>query len=128
MTTVNKTEIEKFSRMAKDWWNPKGKFKPLHLFNPARIKFIKEKLIAHFEIDIKSTKPLKNLKILDIGCGGGLLCEPLCRLGAVMTGVDASKNNIEIAKLHSNEMGLDCLLYTSPSPRDQRGSRMPSSA
>ena len=117
MTTVNKTEIEKFSRMAKDWWNPKGKFKPLHLFNPARIKFIKEKLIAHFEIDIKSTKPLKNLKILDIGCGGGLLCEPLCRLGAAMTGVDASKNNIEIAILHSNEMGLD-IKYIHSAPEN----------
>ena len=93
--------------MAKDWWNPKGKFRPLHLFNPARIKFIKEKLISYFKLDINSSIPLKKLKILDIGCGGGLLCEPMSRLGASVTGIDASKNNIEVAKLHSKEMNLD---------------------
>ena len=80
--------------MAADWWNPNGKFKPLHLFNPARIKFIKEKLISHFKIDQNKEKPLQKLKILDIGCGGGLLCEPLNRLGAEMTGIDASQNYI----------------------------------
>ena len=74
MTTVDKIEIEKFSKLAKDWWNPSGKFKPLHLFNPARIEFIKEKLIYHFKLDPNSEKPLEKLKILDIGCGGGLLC------------------------------------------------------
>ena len=101
--------------MAKDWWNPNGKFKPLHLFNPARIKFIKEKLISHFKIDINNEKPLKQLKILDIGCGGGLLSERLCRLGATMTGINASKNNIEVAKIHSNEMGLNInYIHTSP--------------
>ena len=94
MTTVDKTEIEKFSKLARDWWNPKGKFRPLHLFNPARIKFIKEKLIYHFKRDPDAKKPLEKLKILDIGCGGGLLCEPLRRLGATITGVDASKDNI----------------------------------
>ena len=107
MNTIDKTEIEKFSKMAKDWWNPKGKFRPLHLFNPARIKFIKEKLISYFKLDINSSIPLKKLKILDIGCGGGLLCEPMSRLGASVTGIDASKNNIEVAKLHSKEMNLD---------------------
>ena len=107
MTTVDKTEIEKFSKLAQDWWNPNGKFKPLHLFNPARIKFIKEKLINHFNRDPYSEKPLDELKILDIGCGGGLLCEPLSRLGAKMTGIDASNNNIEVAKLHSKEMNLN---------------------
>ena len=107
MTTVDKKEIEKFSKMAKDWWNPNGKFKPLHLFNPARIAFIKEKLISHFKRDLNSEKPLKELKILDIGCGGGLLCEPLNRLGAVMTGIDASNDNIEVARLHSKEMNLN---------------------
>ena len=117
MTTVDKTEIEKFSKMAKDWWNPKGKFKPLHLFNPARIKFIKEKLISYFKIDPNNEKPLNGLKILDIGCGGGLLCEPLCRLGASMTGIDASKNNIEVAKVHSNEMGLN-IKYINTSPEN----------
>ena len=115
MTTVDKKEIEKFSRLAKDWWNPNGKFKPLHLFNPARISFIKNKLISHFDLKSNNEKPLMNLKILDIGCGGGLLCEPLSRLGATITGVDASKNNIEIAKLHSKEMGLKIeYIHSSP--------------
>ena len=106
MTTVDKIEIEKFSKLAKDWWNPNGKFKPLHLFNSARINFIKEKLISHFELDPNTKKSLNKLKILDIGCGGGLLCEPLSKLGANMTGIDASKNNIEVAKLHSEEANL----------------------
>ena len=117
MTTVDKKEIEKFSKMAKDWWNPKGKFRPLHLFNPTRIKFIKEKLISYFRIDLNDEKPLKKLKILDIGCGGGLLCEPLCRLGANLTGIDASKNNIEVAKIHSKEMNLN-IKYIHSSPEN----------
>ena len=120
MTTVDKIEIEKFSKLAKDWWNPKGKFKPLHLLNPARIKFIKEKLVSHFKRDINSEKPLDKIKILDIGCGGGLLCEPLSRLGANITGIDASKNNIEVAKLHSKEMGLD-IEYIHCSPENLKG-------
>ena len=103
--------------MAKDWWNPKGKFRPLHLFNPTRIKFIKEKLISYFRIDLNDEKPLKKLKILDIGCGGGLLCEPLCRLGANLTGIDASKNNIEVAKIHSKEMNLN-IKYIHSSPEN----------
>ena len=106
MTTVNKLEIEKFSKLAKDWWNPNGKFKPLHLFNPVRINFIREKLISHFNLYANSSHPLKKLKILDIGCGGGLLSEPLSRLGAQMTGIDASNNNIEVARLHAKEMNL----------------------
>ncbi len=117
MTTVNKTEIEKFSKLAKDWWNPKGKYKPLHLFNPARIEFIKNKLISYFDLNSNSQKPLKKLKILDIGCGGGLLCEPLHKLGATITGIDASKNNIEVAKLHSKEMDLD-IKYIHCSPEN----------
>ena len=116
-TTVDKKEVEKFSKLAKDWWNPNGKFKPLHLFNPTRIKFIKEKLISHFDLDANSLNPLKKLKILDIGCGGGLLSEPLSRLGAQMTGVDASNNNIEVAKLHSKEMNLD-INYICSSPEN----------
>ena len=115
MTTIDKKEIEKFSKLAKDWWNPNGKFKPLHLFNPTRIKFIKEKLISHFKLDPDSSEPLKKLNILDIGCGGGLLSEPLKRLGASITGIDASKNNIEIAKLHAKEMGLNInYIHCSP--------------
>ena len=115
MTTINKKEIEKFSKLAKDWWNPNGKFKPLHQFNPARIKFIKQKLISYFKLNSRSLKPLNKLNILDIGCGGGLLCEPLKRLGGNMTGIDASKNNIEVAKLHAKEMGLKIeYIHSSP--------------
>ena len=117
MNTVNKTEIEKFSKFANDWWNPNGKFKPLHLFNPVRIKFIKEKLISHFKLDIANQEPLKNISILDIGCGGGLLCEPLKRLGAIVTGIDPSKNNVEVARLHAKEMNLD-INYINCSPEN----------
>ena len=107
MTTVDKKEIEKFSKAAEDWWNPNGKFKPLHTFNPIRVEFIKNKLISYFGLNSNSQRPLKKLKILDIGCGGGLLCEPLTKLGATLTGIDPSKNNIEIAKLHSKKMNLN---------------------
>jgi len=107
LNTVDKKEIEKFSKLAKEWWNPSGKFKPLHLFNPARISFIREKIISHFNLNKLSQNSLEGINILDIGCGGGLLCEPLRRLGAKITGIDASKNNIEVAKLHAEEMNLD---------------------
>ena len=117
MTTINKKEIEKFSKLAKDWWNPDGKFRPLHLFNPVRIKFIKEKLIYHFKLNSYSQKPLEKLKILDIGSGGGLLSEPLYRLGASVTGIDASNKNIEVAKLHAKEMGLN-IKYIRSSPEN----------
>ena len=115
MSTIDKTEIEKFSKLANDWWNPKGKFRPLHLFNPTRIKFIKEKLIYHFKLNPNSQKPLEKLKVLDIGSGGGLLCEPINRLGAKVTGIDASKNNIQVAKLHAKEMNLNIeYIHSSP--------------
>ena len=95
MSTVNKKEIEKFSKIADDWWNPEGKFKPLHKFNPLRISYIKEKVIAHFNIRSKLL-PFKNIELLDIGCGGGLLSEPMCRLGAKVTAIDASLKNINV--------------------------------
>jgi len=117
LTTVDKKEIEKFSALSKDWWNPNGKFKPLHLFNPTRISFIKNKLISRFNLDSVSETPLQNLKVLDIGCGGGLLCEPLKRLGADITGIDASLNNIEAAKLHAKGVGLD-IKYLNVSPEN----------
>ena len=117
MSTVDKKEIEKFSKLAKEWWNPQGKFKPLHLFNPARIKFIKQKLIDHFKLDPNSKRPLEKLKILDIGSGGGLLCEPLNRLGANITGIDASNNNVKVAKLHAREMNLN-IKYIHSSPEN----------
>ena len=103
--------------MAKDWWDPSGKFKSLHLFNPTRIEFIREKLIFHFKLNSNSSKPLKELKILDIGCGGGLLCEPLNRLGATVTGIDPSSSNIEVAKLHSKKMNLH-IKYMHCSPEN----------
>ena len=117
MDTIDKTEVEKFSKLSKDWWNPKGKFKPLHQFNPSRIKFIKEKLISYYKLNTNSPEPLKKISILDVGCGGGLLCEPLKRLGASVTGIDASKNNIEVAKLHAKEMNID-INYLQCSPEN----------
>ena len=113
MTTVDKKEIEKFSNLAKDWWNPKGKFKPLHLFNPARIKYIVDICSGHFKGDKKL--PLKNLKILDIGCGGGLISEPMYRLGADVTGIDASLKNIKVAKIHAKKNKFD-IKYLNKSP------------
>ena len=100
MNSINYKEIEKFSKIAKEWWDPNGKFKPLHKFNPIRISYIKENIIKTFKINLKKN-PLKNIKILDVGCGGGLLSEPLCRLGADVTGIDASIKNINVAKIHS---------------------------
>jgi len=108
MNSINKKEIEKFSRIAEEWWNPDGKFKPLHNFNPIRIKYIKENIIKDFKIK-DLDKPLKNIKLLDIGCGGGLLSEPMRRLGADVTAIDASKQNIEVAKFHAkkNKLKID---------------------
>ena len=114
MNSVNKKEIEKFSKMASEWWDPNGKFKPLHKFNPIRIKYIKENIINNFRLKNK-TKPLKKICILDIGCGGGLLSEPMKRLGADVTGIDASIKNIKIAKLHAKKNKLD-INYLCSSP------------
>ncbi|WP_435090458.1 bifunctional 2-polyprenyl-6-hydroxyphenol methylase/3-demethylubiquinol 3-O-methyltransferase UbiG [Candidatus Pelagibacter bacterium nBUS_30] len=114
MSSVNKKEIEKFSKIATEWWNPKGKFKPLHKFNPIRIKYIKENIVNNFKLKNK-TKPLKKMNILDIGCGGGLLSEPMQRLGASVTGIDASIKNIKIAKLHAKKSGLN-IKYLCSSP------------
>ena len=105
MNSINKKEIEKFSKIAEEWWNPNGKFKPLHNFNPIRIKYIKDNLVKDFNIKF-SDKPFRNIKILDIGCGGGLLSEPMCRLGASVVGIDASKKNIEVAKFHAKKSKL----------------------
>ena len=114
MTTVNQEEIQKFSKLAEEWWDVSGKFKPLHMFNPVRIEYILEKTSGHFDRKDK-TLPLKGLKFLDIGCGGGLMSEPMCRLGADVTGIDASMKNIKIAKTHSKENNLKInYLNTSP--------------
>ena len=114
MTSVNKKEIDKFSKMANEWWDPEGKFKPLHKFNPIRIKYIKENIINNFKLKNKS-KPLSGINVLDIGCGGGLLSEPMSRMGANVTGIDASDRNIKIAKLHSKKNKLK-INYLCSSP------------
>ena len=115
--TINKQEIKKFSQMASEWWDPEGKFAPLHKFNPIRIKYIKDSISKHFNIENNKIKPLKNLDILDIGCGGGLLSEPMSRLGANVTGIDASQKNINIAKVHSLKNKLK-INYICASPEN----------
>ena len=104
--TINKKEIEKFSKIAEEWWNPSGKFKPLHKFNPTRIAFIREKIINHFDIATDEKKPFKDIKLLDIGCGGGLLSEPMAKLGANVTGLDVVEKNIKTASTHAKNQGL----------------------
>lgn len=105
-TTINDAEVAKFTAMAEEWWDPTGKFKPLHKFNPVRLTYIRDQLVSHFGRDTSGMRPLEGLKIVDIGCGGGLLCEPLTRLGATVTGVDAAERNITIAKIHAEKSGL----------------------
>lgn len=105
-TTINDEEVAKFSAMAEQWWDPKGKFKPLHQFNPVRLAYIRDKAIEHFGHDGTQRHPLKGLKVLDVGCGGGLLCEPTARLGATVVGADAAERNIRIAALHAAQSGL----------------------
>jgi len=107
MSTANKDEIEKFSKLADEWWDINGKFKPLHMFNPIRIEYILDITKTYFKIDKNKNSPLKNLKILDIGCGGGLISEPMSRLGADITAIDASSKNINIAKAHAKTNNLN---------------------
>ena len=115
MTTINKEEIQKFSNLAKEWWDVNGKFKPLHMFNPIRIEYITEKIKHHFKIRDNKESFLENLNILDIGCGGGLISEPLSRLGGSVTGIDASEKNIKVASLHSKKNNLK-IRYLNKSP------------
>ena len=114
--TINKKEIEKFSKIAEEWWNPEGKFKPLHKFNPIRISYIKNNIIDTLNLEI-TKKPLNKIKILDIGCGGGLLSEPMSRLGADVVGIDASEKNIKVAELHAKKNNLD-IKYICASPEN----------
>lgn len=104
--TIDDQEIENFSRIADEWWDPNGNFKPLHQLNPTRISYIKEQVCKHLEKDVTSITALTDVSILDVGCGGGLVCEPLTRLGANMTGLDASEKNIQIAKAHAEKSKL----------------------
>ncbi len=106
-TTVDEADVARFSAMADEWWSPTGKFKPLHKFNPVRLEYIKEKVCENFNRDVKDPKAFKGLRILDIGCGGGLLSEPMARLGADVVGADASETNIEIAKIHAKQSDLE---------------------
>ena len=116
-TTINKEEIQKFSDLAEEWWDVNGKFKPLHMFNPVRIEYIIENIKKHFKISQNEPSFLKGLNILDIGCGGGLISEPMARLGANVTGIDASKKNINIAQIHSKRSGLK-INYITASPEN----------
>ena len=120
-STINKKEIDKFSKIAEDWWNPEGKFKPLHQFNPERIKYIRDNTVKHFKLTNKD-KPFKNLNILDIGCGGGLLSEPMSRLGGNVTGIDASEKNIISAKIHAKQNNLD-ISYFCNSPENFKSNK-----
>ena len=115
MTTINKEEIQKFSNLADEWWDVKGKFKPLHMFNPIRIEYILENIKQHFKLESKKNNYLENLNILDIGCGGGLICEPMARLGGKITGIDASKKNIAVASIHAKKNDLK-INYLNKSP------------
>ena len=115
MTTINKDEIQKFSKLADEWWDVNGKFKPLHMFNPIRIQYILEQITKHFKLNNGEKILLKNLEILDIGCGGGLISEPMARLGGNVTGIDAGEKNIKVASLHSKKSNLK-INYLNKSP------------
>ena len=105
-TTIDQSDVDRFSRIAGEWWDPRGKFRPLHKFNPVRLDYIREQVSATFGRNIRTAKPFEGLRFLDIGCGGGLLCEPMARLGADVVGADASPTNIEVAKLHAAQSGV----------------------
>jgi|TARA_E500000178_G_scaffold111759_1_gene111674 2-polyprenyl-6-hydroxyphenyl methylase/3-demethylubiquinone-9 3-methyltransferase len=120
-TTINREEIQKFSDLADEWWDVNGKFKPLHMFNPIRIEYITEKIKQEFNLINRNNNFLKDLKILDIGCGGGLISEPLARLGGEVTGIDASEKNIKVAKLHSKKNNLN-INYFNKSPEQLNNS------
>ena len=115
MTTINKEEIQKFSKLADEWWDVNVKFKPLHMFNPIRIEYILNEITNHFKLSKGEKLLLKNLKILDIGCGGGLISEPMSRMGGSVTGIDASQKNINVASIHSKKSDLK-INYLNKSP------------
>jgi len=123
-TTINPKEISQFDAMADDWWNENGKCKPLHELNPVRLSYLRDKICIHFKRDPNEHQPLKDLKIIDIGCGGGILCEPLARMGAIVTGVDASEKNITVAIDHAKSQGLKIkYIHTSAEDISQKRNR-----
>ncbi|MFN0264773.1 bifunctional 2-polyprenyl-6-hydroxyphenol methylase/3-demethylubiquinol 3-O-methyltransferase UbiG [Tepidamorphus sp. 3E244] len=105
-TTVDDAEIARFSALSREWWNPAGKFKVLHKFNPVRLAYVRDHVCAHFDRDPNAARPLEGLRILDIGCGGGLIAEPIARMGAEVVAADASRTNIEVARIHADESGV----------------------
>jgi 2-polyprenyl-6-hydroxyphenyl methylase/3-demethylubiquinone-9 3-methyltransferase len=115
--TVDTQDVARFSAIAEEWWDENGKFRPLHRIGPVRLKYIRDRAAAHFKRDTEQMKALSGLSVLDIGCGGGLMCEPLARLGAGVTGIDASERNIAVASLHAEKMGLD-IEYRRASPEE----------
>jgi 2-polyprenyl-6-hydroxyphenyl methylase/3-demethylubiquinone-9 3-methyltransferase len=106
-TTIDPAEVAKFQAMAADWWDPHGKFKPLHMLNPCRLDYITAQIAAEFDRDLTATRSFDGLRLLDIGCGGGLLSEPMARLGASVVGADAAEGNIPVAQIHAEQSGLD---------------------
>ncbi|MEM9168403.1 MAG: bifunctional 2-polyprenyl-6-hydroxyphenol methylase/3-demethylubiquinol 3-O-methyltransferase UbiG [Pseudomonadota bacterium] len=106
-TTIDPEEVEKFSKIAEEWWDPTGKFAPLHRFNPVRLAYIRDAAIAHFGRDAEAREPLAGLRLLDVGCGGGLVSEPMRRLGATVVGIDASERNVKTATTHAAAAGVD---------------------
>jgi 2-polyprenyl-6-hydroxyphenyl methylase/3-demethylubiquinone-9 3-methyltransferase len=106
MTTVDPAEVAKFEAMAAEWWDPEGKFRPLHMMNPCRLDYITGQIATEFGRDLHAARPFAGLRLLDIGCGGGLLAEPMARLGAEVVGVDAAARNIPVARLHAEQSGL----------------------
>lgn len=113
-STIDSAEVERFSAMAAEWWNPNGKFRPLHKFNPVRLQYIRDEVARQFGRDVNAAKPFEGLRFLDIGCGGGLLCEPMRRLGADVVGADASATNIEVARIHAAQSGLEIDYRATP--------------
>ena len=106
-TTVDHSEVAKFEAMAAEWWDPNGKFKPLHMLNPCRLDYITSQIAAEFDRDLAQEKPFAGLRLLDIGCGGGLLSEPMARLGAEVVGADAAEGNLPVARIHAEQSGLE---------------------
>lgn len=121
MTSIDPAEIAKFEAMAQEWWDPKGKFKPLHMMNPVRLDYITMQIAAEFGLDRRSLRPFEGLRILDIGCGGGLIAEPMARLGAKVVGADAAEGNIAVAALHAEQQGLE-INYRATTAEELAGS------